>query len=223
MKRLCLASLAVAALFGAGCNKEPAARSDTAGTSGRVAENVSSGDRDFVKDATRMNAAEVDLSRLAVERGSGSDVKAFAQKMVDEHNAAGAKLSGVAVQNSIEAPSDIDDAHRNLRDKLSGKQGLDFDKDYIDAMVDDHGKFVDMLEQRIDKETLSRWKGEVAKTPEGETAKVDVKAQMIVPEKSDVQVTQRINAWAADTYPAAYAHLQSAKALKDALKKRSTN
>ncbi len=51
----------------------------------------------------------------------------------------------------------------------------------------------------------------------------DVKAQSVVPERSDDPVTQRINAWAADTYPVAYAHLQAAKDLKDALKKRSTN
>jgi hypothetical protein len=52
---------------------------------------------------------------------------------------------------------------------------------------------------------------------------VDVKAQTVLPEKSDNEVTQRVNAWAADTYPAAYAHLQAAKALKDSLKKRATD
>jgi len=223
MKKFCLASLAVAAMLGTGCNRSNSAANDTAGTSGRVESNVSMGDRDFVQDVTRMNAAEIDISRLAVDKSSSPDVKKFAQMMVDDHTAAGAKLSGVAMQNGIPAPSEVDDAHRDLRDKLSTKQGLDFDKDYIDAMVDDHGKLVDKLESRIDKDTLSRWKGQVAQTIDGDKAKIDVKAQMVTPEKSDDVITQRVNAWAAETYPVAYAHMQAAKDLKDALKKRSTN
>jgi len=220
MKKVCLASLAIAAMLGAGCNKTSnAAKNETAGTAGRV--EVSSGDRDFVQDVTRANAAEIDLSRLAVDKSSSPDVKRFAQMMVDDHTAAGAKLSGVASQNSIDAMGGPDDAHLTLHDKLAAKQGLDFEKDYLDAMVDDHGKLVDKLESRIDKTTLSRYKDEVSAG--GDKAKVDVKTQSVLPEKSDDMVTQRINAWAAETYPVAYAHLQAAKDLKDALKKRSTN
>lgn len=223
MKKICLASLAIAALLGTGCNRNnSAARNDTAGTSGRVENNVSRGDRDFVQDVSSMNAAEIAISKLAVERSSSPDVKKFAQMMIDDHTAAGAKLSGVATQNGIDAPAEPDDSHRSLHEKLAARQGLDFDKDYMDAMVDDHQKLVDKLESRVDKTTVEKWKGEVGTAPNGDTAKVDTKGQTIVPERSDDPVTQRINAWAADTYPVAYAHLQNAKALKDTIKKRST-
>src|SRR5262249_11254430 len=163
---------------------------------------------------------EIDLSRLAAERSSSPDVKRFAQMMVDDHTAAGDKLSGVAVQTSIEAQAVPDDAHPKVHEELAGRQGLDLDKDYIDAMVDDHEKFVNTLESRVDKTTLSKWKDDVKNPVTGTEAKIDVKTQSILPEKSDDPITQRINAWAADTYPAAYAHLQNAKALKDTLKKR---
>jgi len=224
MKKICLASLAMAAMLGTGCNRDNAAKNDTAGTSGRVEDKVSHGDKDFVQDVSKMNAAEIDLSRLAVDKSSSADVKKFAQMMVDDHTAAGAQLSGVATQNAIQAPAEPDDSHRSLHEKLAGKQGLDFDKDYMDAMVDDHEKAVDKLESRIDKTDLARWKGAVAVNPAtGETAKVDVKTQTVIPEKSDDPVTQRINAWAADTYPTVWAHLQAAKALRDNVKKRSTD
>ena len=71
--------------------------------------------------------------------------------------------------------------------------------------------------------TLSKYKTESSERATTDTPRVDVKAQSVLPEKSDDPVTQRINAWAADTYPTAYAHLQSAKALKDTLKKRTTD
>jgi len=214
MKQICLASLAVAAMLAAGCSKhETTPKNEAAGTSGRN-ESVSRGDRDFVQEVSSLNAAEIDLSRLALERGSSPDVKKFAQMAVDDHTAAGDKLSGVAVQNSIDAPATIDDSHRSRHDTLAGKQGADFDRGYIDAMIDDHQKLVDKLESRIDRDTLSKYQSTAADKVTDKKPEVEVKAQTVLPEKSDDPVTQRINAWAADTYPAAYAHLQAAKDLK---------
>lgn len=41
-------------------------------------------------------------------------------------------------------------------------------------------------------------------------------------EKSDNPVTFRLNQWAADTYPTAFAHLQAAKDMQKRLKRRTT-
>jgi len=232
MKQFCLASLAVAALLSAGCNRghegsagnTAAGGSDaTAGTSGRADSRVSGADRDFVKDVSSMNAAEIDLSRLAAERASSPDVKKFAQMMITDHTAAGDQLSGVAVQNSIDAPATLDDGQRNQHETLAKRTGLDFDRDYVDAMIDGHQKLVDKLESRIDRGTLSAYKTTADQKTTDKKPKVEVKAQTVLPEKSDDPVTQRINAWASDTYPTAYAHLRAVKDLKDTLKKRSTD
>ena len=55
----------------------------------------------------------------------------------------------------------------------------------------------------------------------------DPKAEMsdvpIRPEKSDNGITMKINQWAADTYPMAQKHLDTARMLKEPTKKRSTN
>jgi len=217
MKRMWMAALVIAAATTVGCNKDHG--SGTVGTTGRSESGVSSSDRNFVQDVSQLNADEIDLSRLAVAHASNPEVKKFAKMVLDDHTAAGEKLSGVATQNGIETRADLDDSHRKLHDTLAERQGADFDKDYMDAMVDDHNKLVDKLESRIDKTTIERFKGSATNPENGDKAKVDVKGQSIVPEKSDNEVTQRINAWAADTYPAAYAHLQAAKSLKDSVKK----
>jgi predicted outer membrane protein len=134
---------------------------------------------------------------------------------------AGQQLSGVAVQNGIDVATNADDSHLKLHDRLAGEQGADFDRDYVGAMIDDHQALVDKLESRIDRSTLSKYKADTAARVTDKKPEVDVKAVSIVPEKSDDPVTQRINAWASDTYPAAYAHLQAAKSLRDTLKKRT--
>jgi putative membrane protein len=228
MKRIGLTALALTALLTAGCSKNDrtttANNSPAVGTAGRSDSKVSAGDRDFIKDVTQANLAELDLARAAADKSTTPDVKQFAQRMVTDHTTAGDKLNAIASENAVTVDSQLDDRHRDLREKLLQKQGLEFDRDYMDAMVDEHQKLVDKLESRIDKDTLSKWKTDTtAHHGAGEKARVEGKAQMVVPEKSDDMVTQRVNAWAAETYPTAYAHLESAKALRDTVKKRSTN
>ena len=214
---VCAAALAVA--LAAGCNRSTTTtdNSATVGTAGRSTSGMSSGDLDLVRDVAKMNTADLELGRLASDRG-GADVKQFAQMMVRDHTEAGTKLQQFASQRAIEVPAELDDDHRQLRDKLSGKQGLDFDREYSDAMVDAHQKLVDKLASRIDKDTLEK---ATVHNEHGPDPKV--KATAVMPEKSDDPHTLAVNQFAADLYPVAFAHLEAAKALRDGVRKRSTN
>jgi hypothetical protein len=117
-----------------------------------------------------------------------------------------------------DVPAQLDDKHRDLSTKLSEKQGLEFDRAYADAMVDAHQDFVNKLESRINKDTLSRATADNKNGPDG-----SVTATAVTAEKSDNPNTMALNVWAAATYPVAYAHLQAAKDLRDGVRKRSTN
>jgi predicted outer membrane protein len=214
---VCVAALAVA--LAAGCNRSHTTSdgSATVGTAGRSAKAMSSGDLDLVRDVAKINTADLELGRLASDRG-GADVKQFAQMMVRDHTDAGAKLQQFAAQRAIDVPAELDSSDRDLRDKLSAKQGLDFDREYSEAMVDAHQKLVDKLASRIDKDTLAKSKVDVEHGPD-----TSVKATAVVAEKSDDPNTMAVNEFAAQLYPVAYAHLQAAKALRDGVNKRSTN
>jgi putative membrane protein len=222
--------LALAALLAAGCGKDQgkdqstsAGNSPAVGTAGRSDAKVSGGDREFIQEVAKANLAELELARAASDKSTSAEVKHFAEMMVTDHTAAGDKLTALASESAVAIDTQLDDKHRDLREKLAGKQGLDFDRAYMDAMVDEHQNFVDKLESRIDKDTLSKWKTDATSQASGQKARVEGKAQIIVPEKSDDPVSQRVNAWSAETYPVAYAHLESAKALRGAVRKRSTN
>jgi predicted outer membrane protein len=227
MKRTMLVTVALAAALAAGCNRNdsnattanPSGDSSAVGTSGK---GVPAGDKDFVRDVTAMNAAELDVARIATDRAADPNTKKFAQMVIDDHTAAGDKLKAIAAQNNIDS-TPTDDKAGDTRDKLAKKNGLDFDKEYANAMVDDHQKLVDKLESRIDRKTLSEWKRYQTNPATGDREKTKTEATAVVPEKSDNAVTMSVNQWAADTYPVAYAHLQAAKQLADGLKKRSTD
>jgi putative membrane protein len=229
MKRYGFLSIALAAALAVGCNSNSkkdvnAANPSTGGAVGTAGNdnNVKDGDKDFVKDIAAASIAEVELGRMALDKAVNPDVKKFAQMMIDDHTKANEELTTIATQYNIPVPSGLDDKHNDLRDKLSKKTGADFDRDYIDAMVDGHKDVLDKLESRIDKDTLSKWK---ARSHDQNGNKVDAKveADVVTPEKSDNTITMSLNSWAAKTYPVVSAHLDAAKKLQDTVKKRMTN
>jgi hypothetical protein len=126
----------------------------------------------------------------------------------------------------IEWPAQLDDKQRQTADALAKKQGVDFDHDYAEAMVEGHQDLAAKLESRLDVQSLADWKTAAAgrtrgqALPEPNRAMRDVQVR---PNKSDNQVTMMINRWAADTYPVAQKHLDTARTLENATKKQSTN
>jgi putative membrane protein len=65
-------------------------------------------DRDFVKDVALAGMAEVESSRLAVQKASSPAVKQFAQKMIDDHTAANAELTKLAQSKGAAPPAELD-------------------------------------------------------------------------------------------------------------------
>jgi putative membrane protein len=235
MKRLGLVSAAAAAVIViSGCSnsegtktrgsEQPRGRPAAVGTGGVAADTKDDGD--FVHDVAIMNIAEIELSRMALEKSTRPDVKAFAQTLIDDHGAAGDQLKSVVSGDSIEWPGQLDEKHRKDADDLAKKQGADFDSDYLEAMVHGHQDFTAKLESRLDLQSVEEWKTAVAgraqskalPDPRGEMADVKVR-----PDKSNSDIGTKINQWAADTYPVAQKHLDTARALENAIKKHSTN
>jgi putative membrane protein len=191
------------------------------GTSGAAAD-VRGADRDFVREAAITGMAEIEIGRMALDRSRDTDVKKFAQMMIDDHTKAAENLKAVATSHRIDLPAQVDDDHRDKAEALGKKNGTEFDQDYADAMVDGHQAFVDKLESRVDKDTLAEWKSKNVDPASGKKMEGKAEAISIVPEKSDNPVTLSLNEWAAATYPTAFAHLQAAKDLQKGVKRRTT-
>jgi putative membrane protein len=224
MRRIGILSVVLATALTVGCDrsKNAANESSAVGTAGK-ADGVSGRDKDFVRDVSTLNMGEIELSQTALQRSSDTELKKFAQLMVDDHTAAGDKLKTLASQYNIPLASQLDDKHSKLQNKLSQKTALDFDKEYIDAMVDDHKDLLDKLEGRVDKEKLAEWKAEMADRAAGRKVVEQGQTIAVIPEKSDDAVTMALNTWAAGVYPIAAGHLEAAKVLQTAIKKRTTD
>jgi putative membrane protein len=99
---------------------------------------VASSDAKFMKKVAQDGKAEVELGKLAAERGASDSVKKFGQRMATDHAKAGEELAQLAQDKGVMLPSDLDSTHKRLHDKLAKLSGADFDREYMRAMAKDH-------------------------------------------------------------------------------------
>ncbi len=92
----------------------------------------------FAKKAAEGGMAEVELGKLAADKGTAPEVKAFGQRMVDDHSKANDQLKGIAGQESITLPTDLNAKDKAEKARLSKLSGAAFDRAYINHMVMDH-------------------------------------------------------------------------------------
>lgn len=117
--------------------KPPSDKGDSVVTGGSLA---------FMNAAAAGNMAEIELGKMAVQKAQNADVKAFGQKMIDDHSKALDELKQLAAQKKVMLPPDVMPESKQLMDKLSKLSGADFDKEYVKAMVEDHKKDVTAFE-----------------------------------------------------------------------------
>jgi putative membrane protein len=234
MRRTGVAWVAIVTAFTlAGCSGPDTTKTTSSEQPGRPAPVGTGGaganlksDGDFVHDVAIKNTAEIELSRMALHKATSPDIRTFAQRMVDDHGAAGGKLKSVVSEHHLEWPAQLDEKHTETAGELAAKQGAEFDRDYLQAMIDGHQDLAAILESRLDVQSLADWKtAAAARTqskalPEPEVAMRDVEVR---PAKADSETRRKINQWAADTYPIVQKHLDTARTLENATKRRSTN
>jgi putative membrane protein len=226
MKRMGFAAVALAAAMTVACGggaRDEANDVDpnaSVGTGGEIAEDRdiagadnrrsgASGDvQEFVREASMHGTAEVELGRLASERAQNAEVKKFAQMMVREHTQANSELKAAAGSHNLQVQEQMDEKHRDLAERLRGLRGAEFDREYMNAMVDGHEEVKGMLEEQAREmghdTTVGTTGANAENTRAGQAGQHDA-AQMAVSQ------------WAAKTLPAVNQHLQQATQISDRL------
>jgi putative membrane protein len=107
------------------------------------AETTAPNDAQIAMIAVVANGVDVDAGKLAAEKSSNQEVKAFAETMVRDHTAVNAKATalakklGVTPEESATSKGLKTDGDKMLA-KLKGMSGAEFDKAYVDNEVAYH-------------------------------------------------------------------------------------
>jgi putative membrane protein len=103
---------------------------------------LTAADNKFVVTAAEGGMAEVEMGKLAAEKGNSDDVKKFGQRMVDDHSKANDKLKELAGQKGVTCPSDLNAKDKATKARLEKLSGDAFDRAYMKDMLVDHKKDV---------------------------------------------------------------------------------
>ena len=90
------------------------------------------------------------MGQLATEKASNPDVKAYGQKMIDDHTKANDQLKSIAQEEGVTLPTSPNSKDQAIYDRLSKLSGADFDKQYAKHMVMDHQEDVKDFKKEAD-------------------------------------------------------------------------
>ncbi len=109
-------------------------------TEGVISAEMTTTLKGFAAEAAQSDMYEVAAAKIARERSSNAEVKAFAAKMIAAHTETSRKLKALlaAEKTGITPPATLDDRHQGLIDELRGAKTADFDGRYIAQQVDAH-------------------------------------------------------------------------------------
>lgn len=108
------------------------------------------GDQKFVKEAASGSMMEIELGRYAQQNAQNPRVKNFGAMMVRDHTKASEELQSIASSKNMTLPTTMEDKHREMMSDIQKKSGMDFDKEYMKGMVDDHEKDVDKYKKHAE-------------------------------------------------------------------------
>jgi putative membrane protein len=156
--RLAVAALSAFVVSCGGNNENDMAANDTATSmsGGTVAEGATTGngpmsDAQIHSTLIASNAAEVAAGKLAKDSATNAEVKTFANMMVTDHEAMNKEVHALGQKLNLVSGSGghtdhVAESSNETAQKLAGKKGADFDRAYMDAMVEDHEKTLRLLD-----------------------------------------------------------------------------
>lgn len=94
----------------------------------------------FVRDAAISGMYEIEAAKLALQRTKSPDVKAAAQMILKDHEAADKALKALAAAGKLPEPlpTALDERRKGMLDNLKGASAADFDDRYLDQQTMAH-------------------------------------------------------------------------------------
>lgn len=142
--------LLLAGLAGCGSMGGQTAGGTSALPGSAVATSMSQADRKLVMDIAQADMAEIQTGKLALSKSQNAQVRAFAQKMVDDHGMALQELQRLAQAAGVSLPGDTDLVHKAVAAELGLLSGDTFDRQYMSQFgIADHQRTHELLEQTM--------------------------------------------------------------------------
>lgn len=102
---------------------------------------------DFLVETTSGGMLEIELGKLAQINALSQRVKNFGTMMIKDHTEANKRIAELASSKNIVLPNIMGEKDQKMYNDLKAKKGADFDKDYMDMMLEGHKNNIDNFEK----------------------------------------------------------------------------
>jgi len=107
---------------------------------------------DFVDEAAAGGLAEIETSKLALEKSQSADIKAFANKMITDHTKANEELKTLAKKHDIEVPDDTT-LMKKAKAKILEVRDESFDAAFANNQVKAHEETIALFKKEAETVT----------------------------------------------------------------------
>jgi putative membrane protein len=101
---------------------------------------LTSSEKEFMTNAARGGALEVQLGNMAAQKASSPDVKQFGERMATDHGQLGQKLQQLASNLNVTPDQQLSPEQQSAVSRLQNLSGKAFDREYMKTMITDHVK-----------------------------------------------------------------------------------
>ena len=103
---------------------------------------LTTADRDFIWKAAQSHQQEIDMGHLGEQKSTNSDIKDFASMLVKDHESALKDLNSLMDKYNAPQQGQLSKDQATI-DHLNSMDLAEFDKNFLDMMVDGHNKALD--------------------------------------------------------------------------------
>ncbi|MBD2713657.1 DUF4142 domain-containing protein [Microvirga sp. STR05] len=116
-------------------NKDDAAMADPNGPTAPHKD-----DPEFMQSAAHSDQNEIQLSKLALDKGVTGMAKDHATQMITDHTKSTEALKPIAQKKNVTLPTDMDAEHKAIAEQMGKLSGAELEKKYMEQMTLDHQK-----------------------------------------------------------------------------------
>lgn len=102
---------------------------------------------DFVDEVSAKGIAEVESAKLALQKSTAADVKAFAQAMINDHSAANKELATIASRKKLDVATEAELTTKAKKFVLEQREGESFNEAYANNQVNAHEETIKLFQQ----------------------------------------------------------------------------
>ena len=136
--KIAILAIGLAGALGASAAAAQKAENTGAASAKDAMKQADKASRKFIKNAIQGDIAEVDVGKLAQEKGQSQGVKDLGAMLVKDHGEHRAKAEEVASEIGVKPPTGSSIGEKATYAKLKVLSGSTFDRAFARAMVKDH-------------------------------------------------------------------------------------